>query len=667
MTKTITILLLLLIAFLFFAATAQERTGSNMNINVQPAPLMVHDTAALRKIVRAVHPSDKSNPDSAIIVYRQIIDLGRSLHDTNSLVLALKYAGSIYGEEGLYELAISYYKEAVELCLASPENGCYIPELYNDLASVYEYMYNYGEAARYLYKASTDRHKPSPDFSYGRIYNNLGFILSRVNRPQQSFFYLNKAEALARSSKNQPMLLSGVLLNKATIYIDEMKLDSGIYFLERSLEISRTANILVLKKIALINLGNVYMIKEENKKALNYLLEAKALKGRVNPMYANAGNAMLGGCYCALGHVDTGLNLLHDALNEAKKFKMMQNVIHIELMLSQCYTLEKDYKNALKYTVEYTHLKDSIESRSRDQLVNQYEVKYRTAEKNKELAEKELYISRQDNYLKKTRFVIAGIGILSLLLGITTVSLYRSRRQRSTMQAQQLQLLQQQQKIDQFKAFMEGEEKERTRIARELHDGLGGMMAAVKMNYSMLQNHYEQLTPTNPDIEAHDFEEIHEMLDEVNNELRRTAYNLMPNILALHGIAEALKMYVDSINNYKHLYINLQINGEPEIEDKFFELTLYRITQELIQNVVKHAEATNMLIQLTFSNSRITLQAKDNGKGFDTTLVNTGLGLKNINFRVQSFGGEIAVTSSASTGTSVLIQFDQPIKDHSAA
>lgn len=626
----------------------------------------INDTASIARLLKDIHPADKRNPDSTLPLYGQAIQLSRQLHYSRGLMLSLYYAANIYAEQGKYAMALAHYKEALPLCYTA-DNEDYLASIYNGIACIYQYTYDYGQSAKYLYKAAFEGRKANAEFSYAGIYNNLGFMLSKIGRQQQCFYYLNKAEQLTRNQKGQELLVSGILLNKGTIYVDMGKPDSGAYYLQRSLAIAEQHNLVVLKKIALINLGNIYMSSDSNELALSYFTRAQQITGHINPIYSNAGNAMMGGCYCALGQFDKGLPLLLTSLDEAQKLGLGQNIIHINQMLAECYALKKDYTNAYKYHTAYDHLRDSIENKSRDQLVNQYEVKYRTAEKSRELAEKELYISRQDNYLKKTRFVIAGIGILSLLLGITTVSLYRSRKQRSTMQAQQLQLLQQQQKIDQFKAFMEGEEKERTRIARELHDGLGGMMAAVKMNYSMLQNHYEQLTPTNPDIQAQDFEEIHEMLDEVNNELRRTAYNLMPNILALHGIAEAMKMYADSINNYKHLYINLQINGEPEIEDKFFELTLYRITQELIQNVMKHAEATNMLIQLTFSGSRITLQVKDNGKGFDTTLVNTGLGLKNIHFRVQSFGGEIAVTSSASTGTSVLIQFDQPTKDHSAA
>lgn len=625
----------------------------------------INDTTSIARLLKSIHPTDKRNPDSTLPLYRQAMQLSRQLNYKRGLMLSLYYAANIYAEQGKYTMALAHYKEALPLCY-TPDNEDYLASMYNGIACIYQYTYDYGQSARYLYKAAFEGHKANAEFSYAGIYNNLGFMLSKIGRQQQCFYYLNKAEQLARNQKGQELLVSGILLNKATIYVDMGKPDSGEYYLQRSLAIAEQHNFVVLKKIALINLGNIYMSADSNKQALHYFARAQQITGHINPIYSNAGNAMMGGCYCALGQFDKGLPLMLAALEEAQQLGLGQNIIHINQMLAECYALKKDYPNAYKYHIAYDHLRDSIENKSRDQLVNQYEVKYRTAEKSRELAEKELYISRQDNYLKKTRLVIAGIGILSLLLGVTTVSLYRSHRQRSTMQAQQLQLLQQQQKIDQFKAFMEGEEKERTRIARELHDGLGGMMAAVKMNYSMLQNHYEQLAPTNPGIEAHDFEEIHEMLDEVNNELRRTAYNLMPNILALHGIAEALKMYVDSINNYKHLYINLQINGEPGIEDKFFELTLYRITQELIQNVMKHAEATNMLIQLTFAGSRITLQVKDNGKGFDTTLVNTGLGLKNIHFRVQSFGGEIAVTSSASTGTSVLIQFDQPTKHDSA-
>jgi signal transduction histidine kinase len=622
----------------------------------------INDTSSIARLLKNIHPADKRNPDSTLPFYRQTIRLSRQLSYRRGLMLSLYYAANIYAEQGKYALALSLYKEALPLCY-TPDNEDYLASIYNGIACIYQYTYDYGQSARYLYKAAFEGRKANAEFSYAGIYNNLGFMLSKIGRQQQCFYYLNKAEELARNQKGQELLMSGISLNKGTIYVDMGKPDSGAYYLQRSLNIATQHNLVVLKKIALINLGNIYMSSDSNEKALRYFTEAKQINGHINPIYSNAGNAMMGGCYCALGQYDKGFPLMLSALEEAQQLGLGQNLLHINQMLSECYALKKDYTNAYKYHAVYDHLRDSMENRSRDELVNQYEVKYRTAEKSRALTEKELYISRQDNYLKKTRLVIAGIGILSLLLGITTLSLYRSRRQRNTMQAQQLQLLQQQQKIDQFKAVMEGEEKERTRIARELHDGLGGMMAAVKMNYSMLQNRYEQLAAANPQIDIQDFDEIHEMLDEVNNELRRTAYNLMPAILSMHGIAEALKMYIEPINTYKHLYINLQINGRPDIADKFFELSLYRIIQELVQNVIKHAEATNTLIQLTFSDDRITLMVKDNGKGFDVAHTGSGLGLKNVEFRVQSFGGEMSVTSSASTGTSIVIKFDRSAKD----
>lgn len=653
--------LLLLPSALYAQEIASPRLSSNDTLLIG-----INDTASISALIRAIHPVDKSNPDSTLPLYRQTMQLSRKLNYSRGLLLSLYYAANIYAEQGRYALALDHYKEAEPLCY-NKENEGYLASIYNGIACIYQYTYDYGQSAKYLYKAGLEGRRANSDFSYAGVYNNLGFMLSRIGRQQQCFYYLDKAEQLARQQKGQELLVSGILLNKGTIYVDMGKPDSGAYFLQRSLDISNQHNLVVLKKIALINLGNIYMSGNENEKALSYFTQAQQVKGRINPIYSNAGNAMTGGCYCALGQYDKGFPLLLAALDEAQRLGLGQNIIHINLMLAECYALKKDYTNAYKYHLAYDRLSDSIENKSRDQLVNQYEVKYRTAEKNKEIAEKELYITRQNNYLKKTNFIIGGIGILSLLLGLTTVSLYRSRRHREVMQAQELQLLQQQQKIDQFKAVMEGEEKERSRIARELHDGLGGMMAAVKMNYSMLQNNYEQLALQNPGIDMQDFEEIHEMLDDVNNELRRTAYNLMPAILSMHGIAEALKMYIDPINAYKHLYINLQINGEPRIADKFFELSLYRIIQELVQNVLKHAGATNTLIQLTFTADNITLLVKDNGKGFDTTRSGTGLGLKNIQFRVQSFGGEMSISSTASTGTSVFIKFDKNAKDNPAS
>lgn len=652
-------IIILLTCFLLAAyAKGQEVIGPVVSSG-DTLLLNVADTDAIAQLLRAVHPTDKTDPDSTLPIYRQTAILSSKLNFARGVLLSQTYAAAIYAEQGKYKEAIASYQAAILICYEHKEFDGYLPGIYNGLACVYQYTYDYGSAAKYLFKACFEGHKPNADFSYAGVYNNLGLMLSRVGRPRQSLTYLDQAAALAQHDKEQQLLVPGIWLNKGTIYEDMQQPDSAIYCLETALALARQNNLNTIKKIALINLGNIYMTHDSNTKALGYFTEAYEIKGRINPVYANAGNAMLGGCYCALGQYDKGFPLLVAAREEAAQLGLTQNLMNINRLLSECYEMKSDYKQAFVYNKAYTRIKDSVEGKNRDEMVNQYEVKYRTAEKSKQLAEKELYITMQDAYLKRKNMIIGGVCIAALLLVVTTASLYRGYKHKETAQAQQIQLLQQKQEIAQFKALMEGEEKERSRIARELHDGLGGMMAAVKMNYSVLESRYEAMAATNPDINREDFDEIGDMLDEVNTELRRTAYNLMPDILSMHGIVEALKMYIDPINTYKQLYVNLQINGVPEITDKLFELSLYRIIQELIQNIIKHAEATNTLVQLNFTEDNITLLVKDNGKGFDVGNAHSGLGLQNVRSRVQSFGGTMQITSSELKGTNVLIQFDR--------
>jgi signal transduction histidine kinase len=264
-----------------------------------------------------------------------------------------------------------------------------------------------------------------------------------------------------------------------------------------------------------------------------------------------------------------------------------------------------------------------------------------------------LHIVEQANNIRKKNIWIGTIGGIGLLLSLMLFSIYKANKQKQLLQSKKIQILQQEQKINQFKAIMDGEEKERSRVARELHDGLGGMLAAVKMNFSALQNQYEKDVSA---VSMKDFDELSLILDEVSSEIRKTAHNMMPDILLRHGIEDALKLYVDTANGDPLLYINLQINGPFNDLEDFIQLSLYRIIQELVQNIIKHAKASNALVQLNRKASTLTILVKDNGKGFDTSNAKAGLGLQNVRFRVHSLNGNINTVSSEAKGTSVIIE-----------
>ena len=264
-------------------------------------------------------------------------------------------------------------------------------------------------------------------------------------------------------------------------------------------------------------------------------------------------------------------------------------------------------------------------------------------------------VSERGRYNQKMNKIYAALAIALSPAGLFLYYAYR-QRSKSLTQTQklhelELDKLKQAHRISMLSATLEGQEQERIRLARDLHDGLGGLLSAVKMDLSGLTT-----LVTAPKQSAIIGKTLHH-LDTAVDELRRIAKSMMPEVLLTYGLGEATKEYCNS----------LQKSGIPVICQIFHykndmnanrQVTLYRIMQELVNNGVKHASATQILVQLQQSGNSIYLTVEDNGLGFDKVQMSQlkGAGLANIQSRVEMLQGKLEVESTPGTGASFSVE-----------
>ena len=246
---------------------------------------------------------------------------------------------------------------------------------------------------------------------------------------------------------------------------------------------------------------------------------------------------------------------------------------------------------------------------------------------------------------------LLGSGVLSLVLIFAL--LYRNYRQKQRLQHQRIADLETEKKLMAAEAVLKGEEQERTRLAQDLHDGLGGMLSGIKYSFNTMKG---QLVMTQENTLA--FERSMDMIDSSIQEMRRVAHNMMPEALVKFGLNTALKDFCNDINQTGALQLSFQSIGLDETAiDQTISITIYRIVQELVNNTMKHSGAKTGLVQVSLMQQILTVTVEDDGSGFDVLLAE-GMGWKNIRNRVEFLKGKLDVQSENNKGTSVHIEIN---------
>ncbi len=202
----------------------------------------------------------------------------------------------------------------------------------------------------------------------------------------------------------------------------------------------------------------------------------------------------------------------------------------------------------------------------------------------------------------------------------------------------------------------EGQELERKRLAKEIHDGLGPLLSTVKLNLETVVSELKQKDNTNL---LQRLENTSHLIDSITSDLRNISRDLMPTVLEDFGLVAALENLCRRLDETNKLKVNFYNSGMKNRFEKNIELGLYRIGQELINNAIKHSGGATLNIQLIKHKNSIVLMVEDNGTGFDEKAknpANHGIGLINIEARTKALGGEFFIDSSEGRGVIATVE-----------
>jgi signal transduction histidine kinase len=280
-----------------------------------------------------------------------------------------------------------------------------------------------------------------------------------------------------------------------------------------------------------------------------------------------------------------------------------------------------------EYHIKYTKVETKIRNENFEFALSEMEVKYETEKKEMQIA-----ALKSERQLMWTIGIVGGVAFLIIILALLFRQLWLKKR--TQLVATQ--------------SVLDGETQERTRLARDLHDGLGSILSAAKLKLSDMK---KGAILEHTDVQR--FDQAIGMIDDSIREMRRVAHHLMPDSLSRFGLKTALTDFCNSIPTAEFNYY-----GNGQRFDRKLEVVVYRIVHELVNNALKYANASHILVQIVQEKHRLALTVEDNGVGFNTEAVTEGMGIQNIRTRVVSFGGTMDLRSSAEKGTEVNVEFN---------
>lgn len=478
---------------------------------------------------------------------------------------------------------------------------------------------------------------------------SLGIGFMNLEQYEKAVVYLLNAEKLLLSQENQNHRLISMYNRISESYVIMNQTDKAKKYIDKAREILEDNPDSDQKSIFYLIEGLYFQKNKQFNSALDSYNKALTFTAGPNKTYhIHEINIHKVALLLELKRFNEALRL--GLLLEKDPFtnEVDINKASVYKHISDAYIGLGKIENAYDYLKKYSDLNIEIHDQDFKEQINDLELKYDVARKEKELLlaksnEEEAQFNLRNSKLI-TALALAGVVIL-LLITLITFNYYRNNKRRllqnEIIHQQKIKEKSTEAKLAVKNAILESEEQERQRIAQDLHDSMGGMLANIRMSISQENTRNSS--------------ELLQKIDKSIVEMRRISRNLMPETLKNLGLEIALKELCESMSQ-KQFYIQFEAFDLSENIPFKIQLSLYRIVQEGISNVIKYAQAGNVIVQISQHENTINLTIEDDGIGFDTAKVNYGLGIKNIKIRTALINGKVEILSEKGKGTTINVE-----------
>ena len=541
----------------------------------------------------------KRDFDSSAYYFFKALPIAKKTNNKLEMAYVYHQLGALYKERAEYQTSLKYDFTSLKLYLELKEKH-QIALMYNNIGVNYEELKNYKLANSYYQKALQINKQEKDESGIARNYIGLGNISITRNELDKAYDYYEKASVIF-DKLGWGIEYSSVINNMGDVLENKGQFAQAVDKRKRALEVA-------------VEIGDV-----QGQSRYNLYLADVLMKWKKFPE--------------ALKHIQN-----------VEKLGTAEHSLEIEMdlyeMSSKYYFGVNNFDKGSAYLNKFHDLKDSVYSSELSGNIASMEVKHNTQQlriRNAEAEARNLKLSNENLRAEQQRnYMILGFLIL-LILG--AVIFYSSNQK-----------LKRREERKRIHAVLQSEETERTRIARDLHDGLGQLLSSARINAAALDGSVDE--EDEPILGT-----AIQLIDQAIGEVRAISHSMMPQVLSDKGIVEALHELADKTNAAKSTQVIFTNSSHEPAFSKPVQVTLYRVIQEVVGNMLKHAEASKIRIELSAKGTNFNLLVKDNGKGFDpASLVDQdGIGWNNILTRLSLINAKFTLESGIGKGTSVTI------------
>lgn len=666
MNKFLLLTLVLLINLFTFSQNEQRvseklkiKTGDSVEIN------------ALNAVSKEVMNTNSLQGKSYA---NQALKLAEKLKYTHGVGTSYSNIGYFYLLQSNYDSALYYFNKGILITLET-KHIAINSELLNRKAAVFYYRGITDSSLFYFKKALVQFEQIKDSNSVVKALNNIGAISLRSGDLDAAMVYFFKCLKYDEKQKNN----QGIAIdcnNIGIILTSKKNYSSAISYLQRALKIKTEAKDTLEMQKTRINIANVYYQQKNYQETINQYKEALKLGANIKSNeeeYSQITNN-LGECYSTIGKYDSAMYYLNTSLEVKKKlgnksgiaatlgnigninfhqknyqkaiefytesFEIAKQTVDLEFQKNAQKILAMSYMNlnqkekALQAMLLFTVLQDSLFNEMSVKQVAETQIKYETEKKeaeNKLLQQQNSIKTLENDKNKQTIFILIACIVIATIIVLWQISLARIKKQKRALETEK--------KLQQ----------DRERISRDLHDNVGGQLSYVMFSLEANEEKSEQKRKE----KAHN---LANALRSVTSNLRETIWALNQEKLTVQNISDKLKVYTRNIFSYSSINIKFdEVIEKDEALNPAFALNFFRICQEVINNVFKHAHASELTITIV-KKEKLTVTIADNGIGFtEESPHKESFGLSNLKIRADEINASLIIHSQPNQGTTVTL------------